>query len=57
MITVPHIMLNLYLVAFGTDLAASKEYRVASYIEIFYAVDIIFNFITTFIDKEQIVQS
>lgn len=46
------MMLNLYLVAFGNNLAASKEYRIASYIEIFYLVDIVLNFLTTFVDKE-----
>jgi uncharacterized membrane protein YphA (DoxX/SURF4 family) len=56
-ITVPHMMLNLYLVTFGQNLAASKHYQTASYIEILYGIDLVLGFLTTFVDKEQVVQS
>lgn len=52
-LTIPTVMLSLYLVAFAFNITNQTEYKVAAYLDIFYGIDIILNFFTAFIDQEQ----
>lgn len=51
-ITIPNIMLNLYLVAFVYYTATSDIYKACLYMEIVFALEIFLSFFTSFMDKE-----
>lgn len=52
-LTLPNVCFNVFVVAFG---AHYSIYHVVLYMDIIYGLDILFNFITSYSDKESFVQ-